>query len=471
MHPSDENSPSSAASDDNKNVSAANSPSTARKGAVIASTTETPDLDLLSDTGHFPGGSFYPKDFIDQLETNIQKVITNHTSGTLMIVSISNLSMIINAYGHDTSEIVMHDLKRKIGNILSEKDHVQRLQRDQIGIIIANCFPEDTAVLANRIHSIIQNFGRDHFSTVSLYIMGTIGSVSFPLESAAPLDALDKAYVAVHSSQSVPHRTYDMTRPEADQCRQQMGLANYLFKAYKEQRLRLAYQPVINSKTGKPSHYEALLRLVNQSGKISSAGPLIPVAEKMGLIDIIDTMVMEMVIQELRNYPDVSLAFNVSNVTTEDSLWLDHLGRLLKETPEIAPRLIVEITETAILRDLRRTAYFVASIQSMGCQVALDDFGSGYTSFRQLKALSVDMVKIDGVFIKDLAESADNQFFVKTLLDFAQGFGLSTVAEFVENGEITKILMDMGVDYMQGYYFGKPLNHRTWLSEGEYGNN
>jgi EAL domain-containing protein (putative c-di-GMP-specific phosphodiesterase class I) len=188
----------------------------------------------------------------------------------------------------------------------------------------------------------------------------------------------------------------------------------------------------------------------------------------MGLIDIIDTMVMEMVIEELRRAPDVTLAFNVSNMTTENPVWLERMGELVKETPEIASRLIVEITETAIHRDLRRTAFFVASIQSMGCQVALDDFGSGYTSFRQLKALSVDIVKIDGVFIKDLAQNADNRFFVKTLLDFAQGFGLKTVAEFVETGEITKVLMEMGVDYMQGYYFGKPANHRVWLNEGEY---
>ncbi|MBY0406326.1 MAG: EAL domain-containing protein, partial [Rickettsiales bacterium] len=357
---------------------------------------------------------------------------------------------------------------RKIEAILTPEDTVYRIQRDQLAIVANSSYPEDTATLARRIQLIIQNFGRDHFATVSLYIMGTIGSVNFPQETASAHDALDKAYVAVNSMQANPHRTYEMTKPEADQCRQQMGLANYLFKAYKEDRLRLAYQPVINSKTGKASHHEALLRLVNQSGKISSAGPLIPVAEKMGLIDIIDNMVMEMVIQELRRAPDIVLAFNVSNMTTEDPVWLDSLARMLRETPEVAPRLIVEITETAVLRDLRRTAFFVASIQSMGCQVALDDFGSGYTSFRQLKALSVDMVKIDGVFIKDLAQSADNQFFVKTLLDFAQGFGLSTVAEFVENGEITKILMEMGVDYMQGYYFGKPVNHRTWLNEGEY---
>jgi predicted signal transduction protein with EAL and GGDEF domain len=287
----------------------------------------------------------------------------------------------------------MHDLLKMISAILSPNDTVQRLQRDQIGIILNNNYTEDTALIADRIHNIIQNFGRDNFATVALYIIGSIGSVSFPQETSSAHDALDKAYVAVNSMQNVPHRTYLLTKPEADQCRQQMGLANYLFKAYKEKRLRLAYQPIIDSKTGKAAHYEALLRLVNTTGKISSAGPLIPVAEKMGLIDIIDTMVMNMVIDELRNAPDVSLAFNVSNLTTENPVWLEALTKHLKDTPEIASRLIVEITETAVLRDLRRTAYFVASLQSMGCQVALDDFGSGYTSFRQLKALSVDMVK------------------------------------------------------------------------------
>lgn len=432
-----------------------------------------PELLGASGTGEplrYPGSNFYPADFVKSLEDAMQTVIAEHTAGALLLVSITNLSMIINAYGHDTSEVVMHDLIRMIEAAINENDTVQRLQRDQLGIILNNCHPEDTMAMAARVHNIIQNFGRDSFATASLHLIGTIGSVNFPLEATSAHDALDKAYVAVNSMQSTPLRTFEQTRREADFSRQQMGLANYLLKAFKEKRLRMAYQPVIESKTGKTVHYEALLRLVNQSGKISSGGALIPVAEKMGLIDIIDTMVMEMVIEELRNSPNVTLAFNVSNLTTENAVWLERVGELLKETPEIASRLIVELTETAVHRDLRRTAFFVASLQSMGCLVALDDFGSGYTSFRQLKALSVDMVKIDGIFIKDIAHSADSRFFVKTLLDFAQGFGLQTVAEFVENGEITKILMEMGVDYMQGYYFGKPENHRTWLNEGEYRN-
>ncbi|MDX1974112.1 MAG: GGDEF domain-containing phosphodiesterase [Rickettsiales bacterium] len=425
--------------------------------------------ELLREIPRYPGSDFYPNDFLEVLETTIQHTIKEHTSGALMLVSITNLSMIISASGHDTSEIVMHDLMKMMQDVLSEHDTVQRLQRDQFGIILANAHAEDVQNIAYRLYNVIQNFGRDNYATAALYVIGVIGSIVFPTETASACDALDKVYVAINSTVTAPHRTYEMTCREADQNRQSMGLANYLFKAFKEKRLRLAYQPVVESKTGKIGHYEALLRLVSPNGKISSAGPLIPVAEKMGLIDTIDTMVMEMVIEELRHDPNVVIAFNVSNMTTENDIWLDQLTILLKETPIIAPRLIVELTETAVHRDLRRTAFFVASLQSMGCQVALDDFGSGYTSFRQLKALSVDMVKIDGIFIKDLPNSADNQFFVKTLLDFSQAFGLKTVAEFVENGETAKILMEMGADYLQGFYFGKPANHRAWLNEGEYG--
>ncbi|MFN7613415.1 MAG: EAL domain-containing protein, partial [Alphaproteobacteria bacterium] len=223
---------------------------------------------------------------------------------------------------------------------------------------------------------------------------------------------------------------------------------------------------IIYSKTGKVGYYEALLRFFSEDGKISSAGTLIPIAERMGMIGVIDRLTLEMALKELRFDPDVKLALNISNLTTQDPVWYAHLKEAIEETPAIAPRLIVELTETAIHRDLKHAAMFCAEIQALGPMVALDDFGAGYTSFRQLKALSVDMVKIDGSFIKDLTDNDDSRFFVKTLLDFTQGFGLKSVAEFVENGEVAKMLMELGVDYLQGFYFGRPMNFRGWLKEG-----
>src|SRR5690606_23971568 len=140
----------------------------------------------------------------------------------------------------------------------------------------------------------------------------------------------------------------------------------------------------------------------------SSAGGIIPIAEKMGFIDVVDQFVLGKVIEELDASKDIQFTFNVSNLTTDSPKWLAMCTRMLAGREDISSRVIVEITETAAQRDLRQTAYFVASLQALGCRVALDDFGAGYTSFRQLKSLSVDMVKIDGTFVSDLAENSEN---------------------------------------------------------------
>jgi len=107
---------------------------------------------------------------------------------------------------------------------------------------------------------------------------------------------------------------------------------------------------------------------------------------------------------------------------------------------------------------------FVDNIHSIGCAIALDDFGTGYTSFAQLKTLPIDMIKIDGSFVRDIVNNEESRFFVKTLIDFGKNFRLSTVAEFVENAQIAEILTNMGVDYMQGNYFSPAVNYRAWLN-------
>ena len=303
------------------------------------------------------------------------------------------------------------------------------------------------------------------FDYGSLHVLCSVIHISLPRLTADACIALDMAFVHLKEQQGVIIPSLEEAPRTAANNRQEMGLANYLNRSMREDRLRLAYQPIIDSKTGAISHYEALLRNVSEDGTISSAGALIPIAERMGLIHPIDMLVLEKVVAELRMSEEISLAFNVSNLTTDDTIWLKRLHELVGDDPALASRMIVEITETALHRNLGKTAYFVAAIQALGVQVALDDFGSGYTSFRQLKSLSIDMVKIDGAYVRDLVDNPDNRFFVKTLLDFTRGFGLKAVAEFVESGEVAKMLMELGVEYMQGYYFGRPENHRSWLEE------
>ncbi len=409
----------------------------------------------------------YPTELIEQLQAAIDNAISCKQQGALLILSIANFGMIINAYGHEASEIVAQEIAAEIRKLLCLEDKIYRIHRDQFAIILTDCQENEINNRATQICDIVHNYGQ-YASVGDIHAICAIGSVTFPTADTKATAIIDKAYIALHRTNGTIHRNFSESPNEQMIARQQMGLANYLRKAIHENKLRLAFQPIIASKTGEVAYYESLLRMIGEDGKISSAGALIPVAERMGLIDMVDHLVLDMVVKELEQSPNVKLALNVSNLTTENKQWLSHFRNLMRGRPDIASRLIIEITETAAHRDLRRTAYFVASMQEMGCTVALDDFGSGYTSFRQLKALSVDIVKIDGTFIKDLEDSSDNRFFVKTLLEFTNCFGLKSVAEFVENGETAKILMELGVDYMQGYYFAKPQNYRSWLTGGEY---
>lgn len=424
---------------------------------------------LLAEPSMRPARFDYTQSFTDALNEACKRAQDEQKQGALLIVSLSNLAMVVDAVGRETAENAVIAIMEEIAKMLAAEDRIERLHRDQLGIILATSSLPDTHSTATGIYRIIQNFGPDHDKDYthgeSLHLTCTIGSVDFPTSAETALDIIDKAYIALHSNQNGGgHRSYQDSKESAALSRQHLGLANYLRRAIRDNKLRLAFQPIIEAKTGRVDHYEALLRVISEDGKISSAGPLIPVAEQMGLIDLIDHLVLDMVVQELEESRQVEIAFNVSNLTTENHLWLEQCRHMLRGRPDIASRITVEITETAAHRDLRNAAYFVASLQELGCKVALDDFGSGYTSFRQLKTLSVDIVKIDGAFIKDIAENPDSRLFVKTLLEFTQAYGLESVAEFVETGEIAKILMDLGVDMLQGYYFGKPQNFRSWLN-------
>jgi EAL domain-containing protein (putative c-di-GMP-specific phosphodiesterase class I) len=213
---------------------------------------------------------------------------------------------------------------------------------------------------------------------------------------------------------------------------------------------------VVVSGTGETAYYETLLRMIDEKGEIVSAGAFVPVAERLGLMREIDRYTLEMAIADLINDPDIILALNISSLTASDRSWLRALVSHVKGKPEIASRLMIEITETAALDDFEDSARFVAAVRDLGCKVALDDFGSGYTSFRHLKSLTVDVVKIDGSFVINLGENPDNLLFIRTLLNLAEGFGIKTVAECVQSDQDAQLLKAEGVDFMQGFFYGRP---------------
>ena len=192
-------------------------------------------------------------------------------------------------------------------------------------------------------------------------------------------------------------------------------------------------------------------------GSIVSAGEFIPIAEQLGLSRLIDRRTLELSIAILKRYTDITLSLNVSGLTCSDHEWLVTLQRLTGGRKELTNRLIVEITETAAIQDLDQSINFVDTLKELGCRVAIDDFGAGYTSFKNLKLLNVDMVKIDGAFVKNMADDTSDQIFIKTMIELANTFGLETVAEWVGDERSVDLLKKAGITYLQGFYYGLPI--------------
>jgi len=404
-------------------------------------------------TGHF--NRFRLRQAIDFALTACRRFAR---SGAFLTVDIDNIAMINDAFGFETGDAVLSGLAERLDHLTGATDIVGRIEGDCFGLLLDNCDEDGAAEVAEKIISgvretAIQTVVGDIAITVS------IGGIVFPNSAQTSFDVMSRAEMALRQAKRDGRNhyvVYRLTEMQRLNLRQDMSIAKEVQEALLDNRLVLAYQPIVDCKTFQPQFYECLLRMRRTDGEVLAAGAFVPVVEQLGLMRQIDHSTLDLAVAELERDPNVHLTLNISGMTASDHPWLRRLVGMLRGRPEIACRLTIEITETVVLQDLDESARFVAAVRDLGCRVALDDFGAGYTSFRNLQALAVDMVKIDGAFVRDLAERPDNQLFIRTLLGLAKGFGLATVAECVETQAEADILVNEGVTYLQGFFYGKP---------------
>jgi len=297
----------------------------------------------------------------------------------------------------------------------------------------------------------------------------SMGAVWLPHAAGSSQEAMLRAEQALEKARVKGRDGFAVyvEAPQRETARlRQMAIADEIMAALKENRLHLAYQPILRAKSRTISHYECLLRLARPDGEVMTAGYFIPAAEQMGIIHLIDRFALETVITQLQTHEGLTLAVNVSGTAAEDPAWLQGFIHYVEENKEVASRLIVELTETAALHLFEENARFVSQLRELGARVAIDDFGAGYTSFRNLQSLQVDTVKIDGSYVKDLSLNPENQVFVRTLVGLAKNLGLKTVAEWVGSDEDAAMLQGFGVDYFQGFHFGEPSLDPIWAKVG-----
>jgi EAL domain-containing protein (putative c-di-GMP-specific phosphodiesterase class I) len=301
-------------------------------------------------------------------------------------------------------------------------------------------------------------------------VTASIGAITIPRYGRNADEAVNRAQETLDGAKRRRAGSFALWKPNVErdaQRRVNIRVTDEIVTGLNERRIVAAFEPVVEARSRRPAFYECLVRMEQKDGQALLAPDIVPVAERLGLIRLVDHRVLELAVAELAASPNVRLSLNISPDTTMDPDWWTSIESLMQAYPGAGERLIVEITETVAIQDIDDVRGFVTRLKNFGSQIAIDDFGAGYTSFRNLRKLGVDIVKIDGAFVQNIARSADDRAFVQTLIDLARRLQIKTVAEWVQDEEAAVMLREWGCDYIQGRLIGLASPERPWAAQTE----
>ena len=428
------------------------------------------DEQLLKLSRHDPlTGELNRTHLIASLAEAIEETTRFRTSSAFMLIGIDHLSRVNDAFGFDVADAVIAEVAHRIRARLRGGDVLGRFSGNKFGLILKNCTVDDTNIAAERFLAGIRD---EVVPTKSgpVSVTASIGAVSLPRYARNADEAVNRAQETLDSAKRRRAGSFGLWRPNVErdaQRRVNIRVTDEIVTALNDRRIVAAFEPVVEARSRQPAFYECLVRMEQGDGQVLLAPDIVPVAERLGLIRMVDHRVLELVVDELVASPGVCLSLNISPETTMDPDWSASIESLMRTHPGAAERLIVEITETVAIQDIDDIRGFVTRLKNFGSRIAIDDFGAGYTSFRNLRKLGVDIVKIDGAFVQNIARSADDRAFVQTLIDLARRLGIKTVAEWVQDEEAAAMLREWGCDYIQGRLIGLAAPQRPWAAATE----
>jgi diguanylate cyclase (GGDEF)-like protein len=403
----------------------------------------------------------------EQLAQHLEQVPTaDRKPAAYFVAAIDDLAVINETYGFDTADEVIVAIGRRLAEVAGATSVIGRTAGNKFGVIVTGCTSTQISERAAAFRTaararVIPTRNGAVSATIS------VGAIALPQDARNSQEAMARAEEALDRAKAHGRDNFAAYAhsPQRESLRKRtVQIGDQIVTAMAENRIVLAYQAIVDAKTNQANMHECLVRIARPDGQIIAAGDFVPVAEQLGLIRQLDRRVLELTVAALMKHRGACLSLNVPGMTASDRPTLEAFVSYIEAHADVAPRMIVELTETAALIDIEESMRFVSRVRALGAKVAIDDFGAGYTSFRNLQSLKVDMVKVDGTFVKGLADSRDNQIFVRTLVDLAKNFNLSTVAEWVADAREADILRAFGVDYLQGFYFGKPEVKEPWVS-------
>ncbi|PHX34490.1 hypothetical protein AO284_17025, partial [Pseudomonas sp. NZIPFR-PS2] len=385
----------------------------------------------------------------------------------LMFLDLDQFKLVNDTCGHAAGDELLRHICALLQSDLREGDTLARLGGDEFGILLENCPAAVAEKIAESLRHTVQNLhfvwkGRPFMTTVSIGLVH-LGHTPTTLETS--LRAADMACYMAKEKGRNRVQVYHADDSELSLRFGEMAWVQRLHMALEENRFCLYAQEIspLGQTNGGDGHIEILLRLHDEAGRIILPDSFIPAAERYGLMTSLDRWVVENVfkiinrcMQERPGLPMAMCAINLSGITIGDD---DFLGFLREKfhTYTIPPGMICfEITETSAIANLGSAIRFINELKALGCHFSLDDFCAGMSSFAYLKHLPVDFLKIDGSFVKDMLDDPINRAMVEVINHIGHVMGKRTIAEFVETPQIEQALLEIGVDYAQGYLIERP---------------
>lgn len=386
-------------------------------------------------------------------------------SVAVLYFDLDQFKVINDTAGHARGDQVLQEVVRRLRPLVPAPHQLARLGGDEFGVLIVNGRQEDCELLAQQI--------RDRLGDVPFQLEERLFSITasfgvVAVESDAAIDPHEMLSLADSACFLAKERgrnrvqVHNASDGGVVQRREEMDWISRLNEALAEDRFLLHYQritPVAEAEHG--DHYEILLRMVDRDGNSVPPGVFIPPAERFNLMPRIDRWVLERVFERLGRQPreaqrDLVVAVNISGNTLSDENLPEFVIGLFEQHAVQPQSICFEITETAVIGNLEDALKFIAVVRQLGSTVALDDFGSGLSSFRYLKEIAPDYLKIDGSFVREIAHSQTDYSMVEAINRVGKIMGVRTIAEFVEDDQILQALRRIGVDYAQGYGLHRP---------------
>ncbi len=439
------------------------------QGALEQAEKTEAELRFLADHDSLTG-LLNRRRFRSELDQNVSFTARYGGRGAVMVIDIDGLKEVNDKLGHQAGD----QLIRRVADTLRERvratDLVARLSGDEFAVLMPQTDTAGALQLGEDLRAqVAEDFSAGSEApspsiSVGITMFGGQGSAG----SEAVLLAADQAMYQAKEEGRNRIMLFHAPGKGSGEPRRAQTTSARIRDALTHNRLSLATQPIRSLTSGGIERYELFLRMTGEGGELLPAASFIEVAERSGMVQELDRWVvaraLEMMAERERAGDPVSLHMNLSGASLTDLSVLEFIERRLDEGEADPSRCTFEITQSARVEDYDTAGAFADRLTEFGCEVAIDDYGAGFGPFAYLKKVPFDVIKIDGTFVREMAQNDADQLVVKAIVEIARGLGKRTIAEFVEDEDTTQLLRDYGVDMAQGYHLGRPMDAAETLA-------